>query len=119
LRGQHVDPFSHCSIWLCYTALDLALTHKCTIKKLSDNENINLKIPSFLWQGNLPNRASKIKRSLAHHDIHLLSYCERMLQTFLVSVSSKHKSTSLSFVAKPLHVEPHICNEQPEDKYNQ
>ena len=42
-----------------------------TIKKLSDNENINLKMPSFLWQGNLPNRASKIKRLLARHDIHL------------------------------------------------
>ena len=27
LRGQHVDPFSHCSIWLCYTASDLALAH--------------------------------------------------------------------------------------------
>ena len=66
--------FSHCSIWLCYTASDLALAHKkiesstCTIKNLSDNENINLKMPSFLWQGNLPNRASKIKRLL---DIHL------------------------------------------------
>jgi hypothetical protein len=43
----------------------------CTIKNLSDNENINLKMPSFLWQGNLPNRASKIKRLLARHDIHL------------------------------------------------
>jgi hypothetical protein len=55
---------------------DLALTHKfesstCTIKYLFDNENINLKMPSFLWQGNLPNRASKIKRLLARHDIHL------------------------------------------------
>jgi hypothetical protein len=28
-------------------------------------------MPSFLWQGNLPNRASKIKRLLARHDIHL------------------------------------------------
>jgi hypothetical protein len=28
-------------------------------------------MPSFLWQGNLPNRASKIKRLLACHDIHL------------------------------------------------
>jgi hypothetical protein len=37
-------------------------------KSLSDNENINLKMPSFLWQGNLPNQASKIKRLL---DIHL------------------------------------------------
>ena len=26
---------------------------------------------SFLWQGNLPNRASTIKRLLARHDIHL------------------------------------------------
>jgi hypothetical protein len=43
----------------------------CTIKNLSDNENINLKMPSFLWQGNLPNRASKIKRLFARHDIHL------------------------------------------------
>jgi hypothetical protein len=43
----------------------------CTIENLSDNENINLKMPSFLWQGNFPNRASKIKRLLARHDIHL------------------------------------------------
>ena len=28
-------------------------------------------MPSFLRQGNLPNRASKIKRLLARHDIHL------------------------------------------------
>jgi hypothetical protein len=28
-------------------------------------------MPSFFWQGNLPNRAGKIKRSLARHDIHL------------------------------------------------
>jgi hypothetical protein len=44
------------------------------MKKLSDNvdnENINFKMPCFLWQGNLPNRASKIKRVLARHDIHL------------------------------------------------
>jgi hypothetical protein len=45
---------------------------RCTIKKLTDNENINLlKMPSFLWQANLPNRASKMKRLLARHDIHL------------------------------------------------
>ena len=43
----------------------------CTINNLSDNENINLKMPSMLWQGNLSNRASKIKRLLARHDIHL------------------------------------------------
>jgi hypothetical protein len=37
----------------------------CTVKKLSDNENIfTLKMPSFLWQG-------KIKCLLARHDIHL------------------------------------------------
>jgi hypothetical protein len=40
-------------------------------KIISDNENINLKMSSFLWQGNLPNRASKTKRLLACHDIHL------------------------------------------------
>jgi light-regulated signal transduction histidine kinase (bacteriophytochrome) len=40
-------------------------------KIISVNENINLKIPSFLWQGNLPNRASNTKRSLARHGIHL------------------------------------------------
>jgi hypothetical protein len=28
-------------------------------------------MPSFLWEGNLPNGASKIKQLLAHHDIHL------------------------------------------------
>ena len=43
----------------------------CTIKQnISDNENINLKMPCFLWQGNLHNRASKIKCLLARHDIH-------------------------------------------------
>jgi hypothetical protein len=42
----------------------------CTIKKLPDNENINLKMPSFLWQGNLSNRASRIKCLLARHDIY-------------------------------------------------
>ena len=46
-------------------------TVPCTIKKLSDNENINLKMPSFWWQGNLPKRASKIKRLLACHNINL------------------------------------------------
>ena len=64
---------------MLYSASDLAVAHKktkfesstCTIEILSDNENINLKMPSFLWQGNLPNRASKIKRLLARHDIHL------------------------------------------------
>jgi hypothetical protein len=65
---------------MLYTTSDLALAHKktkfessiYTIKNLSDNENINLiKMPSFLWQDNLPNRASKIKRSLACHDIQL------------------------------------------------
>jgi hypothetical protein len=41
-------------------------------KNLSDNENINWMMPSFLWQlDNLPNRASKIKQSLTRHDIHL------------------------------------------------
>jgi hypothetical protein len=35
-------------------------------------KTLNLKMPSFLWQGNLPNRASKIKRLFARHDIHLL-----------------------------------------------
>jgi N-glycosylase/DNA lyase len=40
-------------------------------KKLSDNENINLKMPRFLRQGNLHNRASKIKRLLARHEFHL------------------------------------------------
>jgi hypothetical protein len=35
---------------------------------------MNLKMPSFLWQGNLPNRASKIKRLLARHDIHFPRY---------------------------------------------
>jgi hypothetical protein len=28
-------------------------------------------MPRFLWQGNLPNRASKIKRLLARHEFHL------------------------------------------------
>ena len=70
LRGQHVDSFSHCSIWLCYTASDLALAHKKTKFESSINSTSD-KMPSFLWQGNLPNRASKIKRLLARHDIHL------------------------------------------------
>ena len=49
LRGQHVDPFSHCSIWPCCTASDLALAHKkqvsCTINNLSNNEN--KRFPAF------------------------------------------------------------------------
>jgi hypothetical protein len=36
----------------------------CTIKNVSNSENINIEMPSFLWQGNLPNRTSKIKRLL-------------------------------------------------------
>jgi hypothetical protein len=36
-------------------------------KIIYDNENINLKMPSFLWQGNLLNRESKMKRLLARH----------------------------------------------------
>ena len=50
-----------------FSSSDLALAHKkqnlkSSIKHLSDNENINLKMTSFLWQGNLPNLASKMKR---------------------------------------------------------
>jgi hypothetical protein len=68
---------------LQYPASDLALAHKNKIwikymnyKKIirqwkQDLANENIKMPSFLWQGNLPNRASKIKRLLACHDIHL------------------------------------------------
>ena len=75
LRRQQVHPFSHCSIWLRYTASVITSfgpqktkfeLSTCAIKSLSDN--INLKIPSILWQGN---RASKIKRLLAGYDIHL------------------------------------------------
>jgi hypothetical protein len=68
---------TRCSVWPCYTDSDLALAYKkiesssYSIKNISDNENINLKMPSFLRQGNLPNRASKIKHLLARHDIHL------------------------------------------------
>jgi hypothetical protein len=40
-------------------------------KIMSGTENINLKTPSFLWQGNFPNQASKKKRLLARRDIHL------------------------------------------------
>jgi hypothetical protein len=53
----------------------------------------NLKMPSFLWQGNLPNRASKIKRLLARHDIHLsrasgqvLSYTSELLYIQIVYI---------------------------------
>jgi hypothetical protein len=57
-----------------------------------------LKMPSFLWQGNLPNRASKIKCLLARHDIHLpqasgqvLSYTSALGRTVYNSQSSlKH-----------------------------
>jgi hypothetical protein len=38
-------------------------------KFIPDNENI--KMPTFLWQGNLPNRASKTNSLLAGDDIHL------------------------------------------------
>jgi hypothetical protein len=66
---------------ICYTVSNLKVwpTKKQNLnqvqlsdnKKLSDNKNINLKMPSFLWQGDLLNRASKIEHLLAHHDIHL------------------------------------------------
>ena len=38
-------------------------------KFILDNENI--KMPTFLWQGNLPNRASITNSLLAGDDIHL------------------------------------------------
>jgi hypothetical protein len=68
---------------LQYTASDLALAHKnknwikyMHYKKIFRQwkhtlANENIKMSSFLWQGNLPNRASQIKRLLARHDIHL------------------------------------------------
>jgi hypothetical protein len=37
----------------------------------SNNNIINLKMASFLWQSNLPVRARKKKLLLARHDIHL------------------------------------------------
>jgi hypothetical protein len=43
-------------------------------KNVSDNENI--KMTSLLWQGNL---ASKMKRLLACHDIHLPRASEQVL----------------------------------------
>jgi hypothetical protein len=58
LRGQHVDPFYHCSRWLRHTASYLALAHEKQNlnqvhpdhykKIISDNENINLKMPTVL-----------------------------------------------------------------------
>jgi hypothetical protein len=64
-------------------------------------------MPSFLWQGNLPNRASKIKRLFARHDIHLprtaqknfisqnyahptLAFVRVMLNTFIFHRPSAH-----------------------------
>ena len=79
--------------WQCYTASNLALAHKkqnlktCTIKNLFDNENINLKMPSLLWQGNLPNRASKINRLLASHDIHLPRACKCYVTPLLKAIN--------------------------------
>jgi hypothetical protein len=71
LRGQHVDPFSHCSICLLYVILPqknkIWIKYMHYKKIISDNENINLKMPSFLRQSN----SSKIKHFLARHDIHL------------------------------------------------
>jgi hypothetical protein len=71
-------PFSHCSsIWTCYTASNLALAHKKNWIKYMHYKKIiwqwkhKLKDAQLLWQGNLPNHASKIKRLLARHDIHL------------------------------------------------
>ena len=70
-------------------------------------KNINLKMPSFLWQGNLPNRASKIKRSLARHDIHLprasgqvLSYtsaCPKMSEYLPVIESYQQKMYAVMY----------------------
>jgi hypothetical protein len=63
-------------------------------KFISDNENINLKMPSFLWQGNLPNRASKTNRLLARHDIHLRRASGQALSYTSGSVSNfKHYNT--------------------------
>jgi hypothetical protein len=64
LRGQHVGPFFHCSIWLCYTASDLALAHEkqnlnpCTIKNVYFNNldsctslgGINIRMLGFVIQ---------------------------------------------------------------------
>jgi hypothetical protein len=71
--------------WRCYSSGESAWIQYMHYKKLSDNENINLKMPRFLWQGNLPNRASKIKRLLARHEFHLprasvkLHFCLRCI----------------------------------------
>jgi hypothetical protein len=54
----------------------------CTIKNVSDNENINLQMPSFLWQGKT-NRASKIKRLLAWHSaVKVTHFLELVTVTF-------------------------------------
>jgi hypothetical protein len=68
----------------------------CTIEILSDNENINLKMPSFLWQGNLPNRASKIKRLLAGQ---VFSYTSVIAKSSFAS----HCSYYFTFRDSPLH----------------
>ena len=95
LSGQHVDASPHCSIWLCYTASSrssfdpqkkLNQVHAC-IKTFSDNENINLKMPSFLWQGNLLNRASKRKCLLARRDIHMPRASVKLKLHLCVSLS--------------------------------
>ena len=71
----------------------------CTLKNLSDNENINLKKPSFLWQGNLPNRTGKIKRLLACHDIHLPRASGQVLSiTPLFRTTQKVAEQQLLFV---------------------
>ncbi len=83
-------------------------------------KNINLKMPSFLWQGNLPNRASKIKCLLAHHDIHLprasgqvLSYTSDIIikqatEQLHDATCKKPMTSNISYLLDGPHVCPRV-----------
>jgi hypothetical protein len=87
----------------------------CIIKNVSDNENINLKMASFLWQGNLPNWENKIKRLLVKLNlclsplpiIYFLSYPFFHLRIFAIQyytlICVTFKYIKSKFLAGALH----------------
>ena len=58
-------------------------------------------MPSFLWQCHLPKRASKIKRLLARHDIHLRQASGQVLSyTSAKSLENHKKNQEVGLVEK-------------------
>jgi hypothetical protein len=71
-------------------------------------------MPSFLWQGNLPNRGSTIKRLLACHDIDLhrssvkLHLC--ILSSTVYAANNLGPLLTMQFL-QDFHKYPHLCTE--------